>query len=70
MATSNRSKANANQQVFHANLNGLDLKKMVATPKAKSTKKRRGGLAAELKRAAREHQSAKKAAEKRGVQVP
>ena len=43
---------------------------MVAKPKEKSTKKRPGGLAAELKRAAREHQSAKNIAEKRGVQVP
>ena len=70
MTTANRGKTNANQQVVNINLNGLDLEKMVAKPKEKSKKKRRGGLAAELKRAASEHQSAKNAAEKRGVQVP
>ena len=64
---SNRGKTNANQQVVNISLNGLDLEKMM--PKEKSEKKRRGGLAAELKRAAKQHQTAKDNAEKRGVQV-
>ena len=70
MATSNRGKTNANQQVVNISLNELDLEKVIAKPKEKSKKKRRGGLAAELKRAAKQHQTAKDNAEKRGVQVP
>ena len=67
MATSNCGKTNANQQVVNINLNGLNLEKFVAKPEEKSKKKRRGGLALELKRAAKYHQSAKDNAEKRGV---
>ena len=70
MTTSNRGKTNANQQVVNISLNGLDLEKTISKPKEKSKKKRRGGLAAELKRAAKQHQTAKDNAEKRGVQVP
>jgi hypothetical protein len=62
MATSNRGKTNANQQVVNISLNGLDLEKMIAKPKEKS--KRRGSLSAELKRAAKQHQTAKDNAEK------
>ena len=43
---------------------------MIAKPKEKFKKRRRGGLAAELKRAAKQRQTAKDNAEKRGVQVP
>ena len=67
MATSNCGKTNANQQVVNINLNGLNLEKFVAKPEEKSKKKRRGGLALELKQAAKDHQSAKDNAEKRGV---
>ena len=70
MATSNRGKTNAIQQVANISLKGLDLEKVIAKPKEKSKKQRRGGLAAELKRAAKRHQTAKDNAEKRGVQVP
>ena len=64
MTTSNRGKTNANQQIVNVHLNGLDLEKVIAKPKEKSKKKRRGGLAAELKRAAKQHQMAKDNAEK------
>ena len=38
MATSNRVKTNANQQVVNISLNGLDLENMIAKPKEKSKK--------------------------------
>jgi len=71
MTATNRGKTNANQQIVNINLNGLDLEKVISE-ESKGVKpgKRRGGLAAELKRSAKQHQSAKDAAERRGVQIP